>query len=33
MFVAGTYLFGATDMPAEIAHMRSAIQNSYGKKV
>lgn len=33
LFVAGTYLFGAQDMPAEIALMRSAIQNSYGKKV
>ena len=32
-FVAGTYLFGAPDMQAEIAHMRAAIQNSYGKKV
>ena len=32
-FVAGTYLFGAPDMRAEIAHMRSAIQNAYGQKV
>ena len=33
MFVAGTYLFGAQDMQAEIAHMRSAAQTAYGKKV
>jgi ribulose-phosphate 3-epimerase len=33
MFVAGTYLFSAADMPAEIAHMRSAINAAYGKKV
>ncbi|TAN35635.1 MAG: ribulose-phosphate 3-epimerase [Verrucomicrobia bacterium] len=33
LFVAGTYLFGAADMQAEIAHMRAAIQNAYGKKV
>ena len=33
MFVAGTYLFGAPDMKAEIEHMRSAIQAAYGKKV
>ncbi len=33
MFVAGTYLFGAADMKAEIAHMRAVIQNSYSKKI
>ena len=33
LFVAGTYLFGAQDMQAEIALMRSAIQTAYGKKV
>ncbi len=33
MFVAGTYLFGAPDMQAEIALMRSAIQQAYSKKV
>ena len=33
MFVAGTYLFGASDMKAEIAHMRGAIQTAYGRKI
>jgi ribulose-phosphate 3-epimerase len=33
MFVAGTYLFGAKDMTAEIALMRNVIQHAYGKKV
>jgi len=33
LFVAGTYLFGAADMQAEIAHMRTSIQHAYGKKV
>jgi len=33
MFVAGTYLFSAPDMPAEIALMRAAIHTAYGKKI
>ena len=33
LFVAGTFLFGAADMAAEIAALRHAVQAAYGSRV